>query len=814
MTIDAMNTFILTHDMSIRQKGSAVPDVTSIDELPFIHLNSTREKLIELLEVVIKHSSHAVFVIPESLGNPDSSPVMLTINGISNQNAEKSDVSISIHHLDGLAEQATSNLLDSKKVHQSELEFLSHISTDGYWIWEISDSSLYFSDQWKLKLGYQPTEFPNHEIAWSHVVYPSDLQPTLDLIDTFIKGETDKYSILKRYWHRNGNIVYMLSKAVLVKDDDGNPLRLIGVHTDLTNQKQIELALRDSEQRYLSAIKTATTGMNLLSAVAEATNLLISEPNAMIAISKSLELIGAASKVDRAYLFVNTYVEAENEWYTNQRFEWCSGDVEPQINNPTLTNLSFREIEPFVNDLIQRKPVNGIVSKMEPGLRDFLAAQDIQSILVFPMFIDKYFWGFVGFDECGFERVWSDAEIAILSSFSATISSAIKREKQQQELLLAKEIAEHATQAKSEFLSMMSHEIRTPLNAIIGITHLLSSELTNEDQSENLQTLQFSSENLLVIINDILDYNKIEAGKVDLEKVDFNLLSLVSNVRNAIIIKAEERRNSIQLILDPALPRKCIGDPVRIAQVLNNLLSNAVKFTYDGIITISVECISLISDSVRLRFAVKDTGIGIPENKQQIIFDRFSQASSSTTREFGGTGLGLAITKKLLDLMNSEITLISKVNVGTEVSFELELTISHETSISDTMTTTTDAKDLSGIKVLLVEDNHVNVFVARKFIEKWHGTVEVAENGRIAVERVKEVKPSVILMDLQMPEMDGYDATIAIRKFDTTTPIIALTASATLDTKDKTFEVGMNDYISKPFNPNELYNKIKRYAQL
>ncbi len=551
----------------------------------------------------------------------------------------------------------------------------------------------------------------------------------------------------------------------------------------------------------------------LLTAVATATNFLITEQDLMKAIEKGLILIGQATDVDRTYLFTNEYHEGEG-WFTNQRLEWNSGSAEPQINNPMLQDVSFVDIYPFGETLAQKEPVNGIVKYLDPQLRAFLEVQDIKSILAFPIYHHDFFWGFVGFDECEEERIWSSSEVAILLSFAASISSAIERQQQNQDLITAKEEAEKANVAKSEFLSMMSHEIRTPLNAIIGITHLLIGDNPGDHQIQNLKTLQFSSENLLILINDILDYNKIEAGKVDLEETEFDMRHLVSNIRNANMVKADERRNVILLEYDDSLPARCIGDPVRISQILNNLLSNSVKFTSNGEITFSIDCVSKSTNDCRVRFTVKDTGVGIPHDKQSIIFDRFSQASSSTTREFGGTGLGLAITRKLLDLMNSTIQLESEANKGTTISFELDLKCTTVTQKREDNPVPSEIKDLSGIRILLVEDNTVNVFVARKFIERWNAVVEVAENGRIAVEKARSVNPDLILMDLQMPEMDGYDATIHIRQFNPAVPIIALTASATLDTKDKTFEVGMNDYISKPFNPNELYTKIKRHTQL
>ncbi|TDB65232.1 response regulator [Arundinibacter roseus] len=388
------------------------------------------------------------------------------------------------------------------------------------------------------------------------------------------------------------------------------------------------------------------------------------------------------------------------------------------------------------------------------------------------------------------------------------------RKKVEAELRKSKEIAELATHAKSEFLSMMSHEIRTPLNAIVGLTYLMQQEEVSHNMAENLRILQFSTDNLHVLINDILDFSKIEAGKVDLEKVPFDVKQLVSNIKKANQVKAEEKGNKIKLMIDDDVPQVLMGDILRLGQIISNLVSNAVKFTRNGSITIELSLQSKTETKVTLDFSVTDTGIGIPKNKQQLIFDRFTQANSQTTREFGGTGLGLVITKKLLELYGSEIQIESEVGKGSRFYFTLELDLGADqrVRVDESSTYHLNEFTLKGLRILLVEDYPMNVKVARKFLERWNIEVDLAENGKIALEMYEPQKYDLILMDIQMPVMDGYTATEKIRELDIKIPIIALTASATLSNQDLAFQIGMSDYVTKPFNPKELFQKIAKHS--
>jgi len=390
-------------------------------------------------------------------------------------------------------------------------------------------------------------------------------------------------------------------------------------------------------------------------------------------------------------------------------------------------------------------------------------------------------------------------------------------EARQKRLTLEKEVAEATAKARSEFLSTMSHEIRTPMNAVIGMSHILLQDNPSEAQVPNLKILKFSAENLLSLINDILDYNKLESGKLNFEQTNFNLNDTVNSITHSLKSKIRENNNQIVVNINEDVPQNVIGDPTRLAQVLNNLLSNASKFTENGTVTLDINLQKEEEKHILLDFAVTDTGIGIPEDKLEHIFESFTQACSSTTRKFGGTGLGLAIIKKILEHQDSQINVKSTVGEGSTFYFtiRLEKGTAQEASVIEERA---DLKSLKGTKVLLVEDNKINQLIANRFLAKWDISYDVADNGAIALEKVQDNDYDLVLMDLQMPTMDGYTATAKIRNLQDNKyqklPIIALTASAMLEERNRVYTVGMNDYVTKPFNPNELYSAINKHVNV
>lgn len=395
-----------------------------------------------------------------------------------------------------------------------------------------------------------------------------------------------------------------------------------------------------------------------------------------------------------------------------------------------------------------------------------------------------------------------------------------ERKKIEREILEAKFEAERTAKAKSEFLSNMSHEIRTPMNAIIGLSELLLKETLSDKQLENLKSIKYSADNLLVIINDILDFSKIESGKIEFEEVNFDLENKIQEIRKTFIFKAEEKNIGLKFRLSNRVPKFIMGDPFRLNQILLNLLSNAVKFTKEGTVSLFVDLVEELNESVILKFEVADTGIGIPKDKLASVFESYTQAYTDITRRFGGTGLGLAITRQLVTMQNGEIALESRMGKGTTFTIKLEFKKGEEIQLAsrdEVIAELLEKRDFHGAHVLLVEDNIMNQFVANQVLELWNIKVDFANNGLEAVDKLKINDYALVLMDLQMPVMSGYEATSFIR--DKTNrlrnpeiPIIALTADAFPETKKKVMESGMNDFVTKPLEQTDLYNKIKQHA--
>jgi CheY-like chemotaxis protein len=384
-------------------------------------------------------------------------------------------------------------------------------------------------------------------------------------------------------------------------------------------------------------------------------------------------------------------------------------------------------------------------------------------------------------------------------------------------LIVARQKSEDAAQSKQAFMSTMSHEIRTPLNEVIGITNLLIQGHPREDQMDYIKTLKFSGNHLLTLVNDVLDYNKMESGKIVFEQTQFNLSDFLDEILRSYSFRSKAKNLSFDLKKDQTLPAEVTGDPIRLNQILSNLLSNALKFTKQGGINVLVKELSRADKQIKIEFTVKDTGIGIPKDKQSMVFESFTQASADTTRQYGGTGLGLAICKKLVELQGGTVSLDSEPGKGSTFSFWITLGISEKSRDTSKAELQENFTGLEGKRILIAEDNKINFFVANKFLTGWGVKVTHAENGQLALEKVKNEDFDMILMDLQMPIMDGIEATRIIRESDNpeikNIPIVALTAAIMSESHDKIDDLRINDYILKPFKPHDLFNRIMKHIR-
>ncbi|MBQ4820488.1 response regulator [Aquimarina sp. MMG016] len=379
------------------------------------------------------------------------------------------------------------------------------------------------------------------------------------------------------------------------------------------------------------------------------------------------------------------------------------------------------------------------------------------------------------------------------------------------ELILAKENAERASEAKVQFLSTITHELRTPLYAVTGLTHLLLEESPTPNQKEHLNSLKFSGEYLLSLINNILDLNKLEANKVELENTSFNLQKRINDVLIALGKSANDRNNKLHYEFDKSIPTKLKGDPLKISQILINLIGNSIKFTQNGDIWIRVKLISMDEDKALLNFEVRDNGVGISDKKQQTIFENFTQGSVQINRKFGGTGLGLSIVKNLLGLMNSEIKLESELGKGSKFLFDLAFEVYKDPTANYVEEAKKiDYKVMIDKRVLVVEDNKINQLITRKILEKNRMKCDVADNGDIAVNKVRSESFDLILMDIHMPGISGIEATRQIREFNAEIPIIALTAVTLDDNLDEFYNNGFDDIIPKPYKTEEFFIKLHK----
>lgn len=422
-----------------------------------------------------------------------------------------------------------------------------------------------------------------------------------------------------------------------------------------------------------------------------------------------------------------------------------------------------------------------------------------------------------------FSKLISILAIALISILSLLSLSLYKNniirtqsnkllEEKNKELILAKEKAEKASQARTEFLSTVSHELRTPLNAINGITHLLLEGKPKKSQMHYLESLEFSGNYLTKFINDILEINKIESDKSQIENINFNLILLIENIQSSLKELAKINNNDFTLKIDPKTPKYIIGDPTKLSQILLNLINNALKFTKNGEVIINTTLVSLVDKNATVLFEIKDTGIGIPEEKLETIFDSFSQGSIDINRKYGGTGLGLTIVKKIVELLDGKINLESKVNVGSSFTFEIPFKVGKKPHEIRSTKKGKNHKSFDGKLILVVEDNKINQMITKKMLENKGILCEIIDNGEESIEKCRDNKFDLILMDVHLPGINGTIAAQEIRKFDTTTPIIALTAISLNENRESLLSYGMNEVITKPFNPEDLYNIINKYV--
>jgi PAS domain S-box len=534
----------------------------------------------------------------------------------------------------------------------------------------------------------------------------------------------------------------------------------------------------------------------------------------------AIGLLGKSANVERMTVWKNSV--KNGDLYCTQEYEWWDG-VPIQHGKEHTINVRYADVIPSWEPILRSgNCVNSLVRDMLPMERQQMERQGIVSMLAAPIFIKNEFWGFIGFDDCSKERVFTEGEEHSLKSGGMILASAILRDEMTKSLVAAKEAALFSANAKSSFLANMSHEIRTPMNAVIGMTTIAKSVDSLEKKNECLEKISVASKHLLGVINDILDMSKIEAQKFELTSEEFDFEKMIKNICMLMGNKIEEKCQIFTMNCDDRLPRTLVGDELHLSQVITNLLSNAVKFTPEhGEITLDIRQGTVRGDTIEVFVAVKDSGIGVAPEQQATLFNAFEQADRGISRKFGGTGLGLAISRSIVGMMGGDITLESDVDRGSCFSFNVFLGRgSGRESMGETATVAPpDSYDFTGKSILLVEDVEINREIIMALLEDTGIAIDCAENGHIGLKmfRNNPEKYDLIFMDIHMPEMDGYTASKELRATGCaragSVPIIAMTANAFKEDIESCKDAGMNDHIAKPVDFTLLREKMQKYLR-
>lgn len=766
-------------------------------------------------------------------------------------------------------------IASERKLRESEARFRTTLRKLGDNVWEhdFATKKSYFSNADSDLLGYEDSEDINYADLWWNSIYPEDLWMVKESDERYEAGASDHHSMEYRIVHKNGAIKWILDKGVVIrKDEKGRPLKIIGTHTDITSVKEIQIALKESEQQFQSLSenipgvlfsytfdKSGQHGFRYISPAidkvlgvsssefmqpdkfihAEDLPVLATKIKAagqvngpfniecrMVLPKKGLMWVEIASSFSfqredgvRVYTGILTDItqrkmmeetlRIREEKYRNITANMRLGLLEVDNDeNISFANQSFCDMSGYALDELIGRNASKLLLKGEADevIKEKNALRRQGQSDAYELRLRN---------KNGEEKWWLISGAPHYNDKNELIGSIgihldiTNQKKLELELTEAKLQAERSAQAKELFLANMSHEIRTPMNAIIGMGQQLQKTALTNRQALFLDAINNSADHLLVIINDILDISKIEAGRLNLEKIGFNISALVKSSVQAMQLKAEEKGLQLETKLDDRIHPVLMGDPYRIKQVLLNLVSNAIKFTEKG--SVRIEC-TLIQEEGERQFvgmSITDTGIGMDESFTSMLFTKFSQEDTSIARKYGGTGLGMSISKKLLEMMEGSISVKSKKSEGTCISFELPLEKGAAADLVEKEELAIDTAILKGSRILLVEDNEMNRLVATTVLEHYGVVFREAVNGQEAVDILRQETFDLVLMDVQMPVMNGIEATVHIRSaISKDIPIIALTANAIKGENDKCLQAGMNAYVTKPFEEEVLIKTI------
>ncbi|MDR1051899.1 MAG: PAS domain-containing protein [Deltaproteobacteria bacterium] len=652
----------------------------------------------------------------------------------------------------------------------------------GTWDWLIQTGEVVYNKRWAETIGYDLSEIKDTVETWENALLPEDLAMANKAVEDHCNGLTSRYVADFRMRHKDGSIIWAQDRGRVVEyDENGKAMRLMGVMLDVTKLKKTEQTLAEKNDQLELIFNAARIG------------------------AWDWEIPTGKIAFNNVYLDMLGYSPDEISGTIEEWDSFVHPD-ELEATNAALERAIKGEDGMYATEIRMRHKDGHYVWTYDFGR---VVTRDENGNAL------RMIGGHFDFDE----RKKMELEVYLM-------------QQQERELKMAKEVAEESTRAKSEFLANMSHEIRTPMNAIIGLTHLvLDTELTHQ-QYDYISRTEVAAENLLRIINDILDFSKIEAGKLEMEITGFHLGDILNSMVDILGVKAQEKGLEFALDVSPLVPVDLMGDPVRLGQILNNLASNSLKFTSEGSVEVRVRLEEedqqqvQAADGVKnkneavLRFTVTDTGIGMSPEQMQALFTPFTQADTSTTRKYGGTGLGLTISKRLAEMMGGRIWCESELGKGSSFSFTAKFKLNRAVRGKTREKRITKAgekemlRPILGARILLTEDNEVNQLVAKKLLNNAGFIVNIANNGLEAVRMVQDQKYDLVLMDIQMPEMDGLTASKTIRSLPgfTELPIVAMTAHAMSGDRELSLAAGMNDHVNKPIDINELFTALLKWV--